>query len=303
MSEIPSGRIALHWRHNQRDRWRLKSQAFQLFTQLFVQVQIEENIKAPRHWPLWGKFNGDRWISRTKSQWRGFFFLLMTSSHMYKKKSRGFLCSEGDRIKREFEDPVLLKDARVCNTLLDIEEKWKRAFDTWSLDKMIALLQTIKTFQMHLIEWKSLRWRHNDHAGVSNHQPHGCLLNRLFRRKSKKTSELRVTGLCAGNSPGTGEFPAQMASYAENVAIWWRHHVTAFWFRFCCSDPSGPTDINDSGDNLAPNMRHAMTSRKQLINVITHSLSLTPGRLCKEIVKESKRRVWWGQIGHGTWRL
>ena len=70
----------------------------------------------------------------------------------------------------------------------------------------------------------TLRWRHNDHAGVSNHQPHGCLLNRFFRRKSKKTSKLRVTGLCSGNSPGTGEFPAQMASYAENVSIWWRHH-------------------------------------------------------------------------------
>ena len=59
---------------------------------------------------------------------------------------------------------------------------------------------------------------------VSNHQPHDCLLNRLFRRRSKKTSKLRVTGLCAGNSPGTGEFPAQMASDAENVSIWWRHH-------------------------------------------------------------------------------
>ena len=31
----------------------------------------------------------------------------------------------------------------------------------------------------------------------------------------KNTSKLRVTGLCAGNSPGTREFPAQMASYAE----------------------------------------------------------------------------------------
>ena len=40
---------------------------------------------------------------------------------------------------------------------------------------------------------------------------------------SKKTSKLRVTGLCAGNSPGTGEFPAQGASNAENVSIWWRH--------------------------------------------------------------------------------
>ena len=70
----------------------------------------------------------------------------------------------------------------------------------------------------------SLRWRHNEPDGVWNHQPRNCLLNHLFRPKSKKTSKLRVTGLCAGNSLGTGEFPAQMASNAENVSIWWRHH-------------------------------------------------------------------------------
>ena len=50
----------------------------------------------------------------------------------------------------------------------------------------------------------TLRWRHNGHDSVSNHQPHDCLLNRLFRRRSKKTSKLRVTGLCAGNSQGIG---------------------------------------------------------------------------------------------------
>ena len=70
----------------------------------------------------------------------------------------------------------------------------------------------------------TLRWRHNGHDGVSNHQPHHCVLNRSFGGRSKKTSKPRVTGLCAGNSPGTGEFPAQMASNAENVSIWWRHH-------------------------------------------------------------------------------
>ena len=70
----------------------------------------------------------------------------------------------------------------------------------------------------------SLQWRHNEQDSVSNHQPHDCLLNRLFGCRSKKTSKLRVTGLCAGNSPGTGEFPAQRASNAENVSIWWRHH-------------------------------------------------------------------------------
>ena len=65
-------------------------------------------------------------------------------------------------------------------------------------------------------EWAdhSLQWCNNGFDGVSNHQPHHCLLSRLFGRRSKKTWKLCVTGLCAGNSPGTGEFPAQMASNA-----------------------------------------------------------------------------------------
>ena len=71
----------------------------------------------------------------------------------------------------------------------------------------------------------ALQWRHNERDGVSNHAPNEGLLNGLFRRRSKKTSKLRVTGLCAENLPVTGEFPAQMAGYAENVSIWWRHHV------------------------------------------------------------------------------
>ena len=59
---------------------------------------------------------------------------------------------------------------------------------------------SIRSTQYHLIIFIiSLQWRHNDHDGVSNHQPHGCLLNCLFRRRSKKTSKLRVTGLCVGN--------------------------------------------------------------------------------------------------------
>ena len=47
----------------------------------------------------------------------------------------------------------------------------------------------------------ALHWRRNDHDGVSNHQPHS-LLNHLFRCRSKKTSKLRITDLCVGNSPG-----------------------------------------------------------------------------------------------------
>ena len=97
---------------------------------------------------------------------------------------------------------------------------------------MIIIIEKI-TFQCHYYGKEandqrfSLQWRQNVHDRVSNHQPHDCLLNRLFRRKSKKTSKLLVTGLCAGNSPGTGEFPAQMASNAEmfpfdDVIMLWR---------------------------------------------------------------------------------
>ena len=60
-------------------------------------------------------------------------------------------------------------------------------------------------------------------------------LNRLFRRGSQKTSKLRVTGLYEGNTPVTGEFPAQRASNAENVSIWWRHHVDTL----CCGAIAG----------------------------------------------------------------
>ena len=72
---------------------------------------------------------------------------------------------------------------------------------------------------------KTLQWCHNECNGVSNHQPHDCFLNRLFRCRSKKTSKFCVTGLCAWNSPVTGEFPAQRARNVENVSIWWCHHV------------------------------------------------------------------------------
>ena len=71
----------------------------------------------------------------------------------------------------------------------------------------------------------TLPCRHNERDGVSNYQPHDCLPNSLFRCRSTKTSKHRVTGLCGG-SPVTSEFPAQKASNAENVSIWWRHPYT-----------------------------------------------------------------------------
>ena len=57
--------------------WRLKSPASRVFSQPFLQAQIKENIKAPRHWPLCVEFTGHRWT--TKGQWRGKCCNLMTS--------------------------------------------------------------------------------------------------------------------------------------------------------------------------------------------------------------------------------
>ena len=65
----------------------------------------------------------------------------------------------------------------------------------------------------------TLQWCHTGRDGGSNDQPRDCLLNRLFRRRLKTASKLRVTNLCDGNSPVIGEFPAQRASKAENVII------------------------------------------------------------------------------------
>ena len=56
-SPAPHASILLQWRHNER-HCVSKLPASRLFTQPFIQAQIKENIKAPRHWPLCGEFTG-----------------------------------------------------------------------------------------------------------------------------------------------------------------------------------------------------------------------------------------------------
>ena len=76
----------------------------------------------------------------------------------------------------------------------------------------------------YLCPGHTLQWRHYERDGIWNNRRIDFLPNRLFKRKSKKTSKLRVTGLCERNPPGSGGFPSHRASNAENVSIWWRHH-------------------------------------------------------------------------------
>ena len=78
----------------------------------------------------------------------------------------------------------------------------------------------------------SLQWRHNGHD-VSNHQPHHCLLNRLLGRRSKKTSKLRVTGLCVGKMIPFDDvimyiFRNQYISIFDSYSSWVAHLLSSF---------------------------------------------------------------------------
>ena len=94
---------------------------------------------------------------------------------------------------------------------IDIYSSFKWQLDVVALTKLCQLIGHSWPHNRHFIACSlrdfALQWCHNDHDGVSNHQPHGCLLNRLFRRRSRKTSKLRVTGLCVGNSLGPVNSP------------------------------------------------------------------------------------------------
>ena len=69
----------------------------------------------------------------------------------------------------------------------------------------------------------TLHWRHNGRDSVSNHQPQGCLLNRLLRRRSKKTSSSAslafVRGIHRGpvNSPHKGPVTQKMFPFDDVI--------------------------------------------------------------------------------------
>ena len=73
------------------------------------------------------------------------------------------------------------------------------------LDVSVTKLVYLRVMARHwtVDNMNPLRWR----DGVSNHRRLDCFLNRLFRRRSKKTSKLSVTGLYEASSPVTGGFP------------------------------------------------------------------------------------------------
>ena len=68
-------------------------------------------------------------------------------------------------------------NTRICGWILtQISVPVTLMGDEWGNDVMSRVIT----------EHHTLRWRHNGHDIVSNHQPHDCLLSRLFRHRSRK---------------------------------------------------------------------------------------------------------------------
>ena len=74
----------------------------------------------------------------------------------------------------------------------------------------------------------TLQWRHNgrDGGSITGVSIVCSTVGSGGDQRKHQSSALLVLGV--GNSPVTGEFPAQRASKAENVSIWWRHHGILF---------------------------------------------------------------------------
>ena len=133
--------------------------------------------------------------------------------------------------------------------MLDVGYAWINSKMWFALTKHLFS----RDVTLNALSIDALPWRHNERDGVSNHQPRDCLLNRLFRRRSKKTSKLRVTGLCGGNSsPHKGPVTRKMSPF-DGIII--------------------------TGDPL-----HSRAACTQPCNVNTHSRAhCSPGaRLCEQ---------------------
>ena len=105
-----------------------------------------------------------------------------------------------------FSQMILIYIFKYFDTIWNVS----LVYITFKTKPLPAVIHTrglwIRVVMWSILQWwqkntMPLEWRHNGHDSVSSHQPRDYLLNHLFKRRSQKTSKLRVTGLCAGNSP------------------------------------------------------------------------------------------------------
>ena len=160
----------------------------------------------PRYWPFVRGIHRSPVNSPHKGQWRGalMFSLICVWINNWVNNH------EADNLRRylsHYDVTVMCEDV-ITNPCHELTIHWTKST---TIERVIRSSDP-ESVWLHgnlvsgtcLKKIITLQWRHNERDGVSSHRPYDCLLNRLFRRRSKKTSKLRVTGLCEGNSPGTG---------------------------------------------------------------------------------------------------
>ena len=131
-----------------------------------------------------------------------------------------------------------------CYNVVQYDMLLHTALQWWrqNLDKELELYKTPHTLPLQVsyrvsVMWifKTLQWHYKEHDGVSHHQLLDCLLNCLFRSRSRLTSKLCITGICEGDLSVTSGFPSQRSSKVENIYIYWRHQSDHITIIPCCS--------------------------------------------------------------------
>ena len=124
-------------------------------------------------------------------------------------KALNFNCPSSGLLCIRYPTLVILAPADIVHVAHTLARPSVGTVQLTHLDVCSCDFSSLHDFWFHLVDLmiSSLQWRHNGRDCVSNHQPRDCLLNRLFRRRSKKTSKPRDTGLCAGNPPGPVIYP------------------------------------------------------------------------------------------------
>ena len=139
-----------------------------------------KNIKASRHWPFWGEFIGDRWILRTKGQWRGNFFHLMTSSWFRISFLNISLWCETNH-----------GDCYFKVTMFFCRSKPSMSFSVLNLDQNLRMLQLVASYH-----W--LCWITSSHDLMPNNQIFG---SKLWYKCKQILTHLTIqggVGVCFG---------------------------------------------------------------------------------------------------------
>ena len=130
-------------------------------------------------------------------------------------RGRGGRGRGGNELKTERGDLIKLDDYSLQTEKL---VKYSKEY--------VKIYPACNTFQF-TSKLLQLRWRHNECDDISNHRRLDCLLNRLFRRRSKKTLKTRHWPLW-GEFTGDQWIPRTKGQWRANVSIWWRHRAKKY---------------------------------------------------------------------------